>query len=69
LYVAPGSVLPVGRWDYTNPEAVDLAVTLGERDADAFEPQLRQLLDESWPAGRGDAVADQATSASVAPPG
>jgi len=49
LYLAPGEVLPVGRWDYTRPEGVDVAIAKGEQDADAFEATLDSFLDGRLP--------------------
>ena len=46
LYVAPTGPVPVGRWDYTRPLAVDDAVTLGERDADIHDAELTAFLEE-----------------------
>lgn len=64
LYLAPGEVLPVGRWDYTRPEGVDVAIAKGEQDADAFEATLDSFLDGRCPTSEPEGVARQATSAS-----
>lgn len=45
FYVAPRLPLPVGRWDYTRPDSVDLAVFLGEQDAAARRAELTAFLD------------------------
>jgi len=45
LYVAPTGPVPVGRWDYTRPLAVDDAVTMGERDADIHDAMLTEFLE------------------------
>ena len=33
LYIAPRAPVPAGRWDYTRPATVDLAVDMGKREA------------------------------------
>jgi hypothetical protein len=42
LYVAPRQPVPCGRWDYTQPDTVDLAVDAGAREA----AEHALLLDE-----------------------
>jgi predicted acylesterase/phospholipase RssA len=44
FYMAPGAPVPAGRWDYTRPGAVDEAVDMGERDAEAQLPLLHAFL-------------------------
>jgi hypothetical protein len=44
LYIAPRQPVPCGRWDYTRPETVDLAVDAGERDAVEHAPLLDAFL-------------------------
>ncbi len=44
LYVAPTGPVPAGRWDYTRPEGVEEAVTMGEREAGVHGAQLRAFL-------------------------
>jgi hypothetical protein len=45
LYIAPRKPLPCGRWDYTRPQDVELAVEAGEREAAEHEPALTAFLD------------------------
>jgi hypothetical protein len=51
LYIAPREPLPVGRWDYTRPEAVDLAVDVGARDAVEHLPALDAFLGDGAETG------------------
>ena len=44
LYIAPRQPVPCGRWDYTRPETVDLAVDVGARDAAEHAPLLDAFL-------------------------
>jgi hypothetical protein len=44
LYIAPREPVPCGRWDYTRPLDVELAVEAGEREAAAHEPALTEFL-------------------------
>jgi hypothetical protein len=44
LYVAPRQPVPCGRWDYTRPQDVELAVEAGEREAAEHEPALNAFL-------------------------
>ena len=44
LYVAPTEPVPIERWDYTRPHALEDAVALGERDADRHWPQVERFL-------------------------
>jgi hypothetical protein len=68
LYLAPSEALPVGRWDYTRPEGVDLAIATGERDADAFVAALDAFLGERRPPPDAADVAGQANSLFSPPP-
>jgi predicted acylesterase/phospholipase RssA len=45
LYVTPTRPVPVGRWDYTRPLAVEEAVEMGERDADIHDAMLTEFLE------------------------
>lgn len=47
LYLAPTEPVPVGRWDYTRPLALDDAVTLGERDAERHGRLVAKFLGEA----------------------
>jgi len=47
-YHCPSEPVPVNRWDYTRPERIDGAITLGRRDADRFAGEL-----DDWLAGIG----------------
>lgn len=44
LYIAPIEPVPCGRWDYTRPLDVELAVEAGEREATMHEPLLDAFL-------------------------
>jgi Patatin-like phospholipase len=44
LYIAPATVLPVNRWDYTRPELLDATIETGERDAELYAPLLDDFL-------------------------
>jgi hypothetical protein len=44
LYIAPPTVLPVHRWDYTRPELIDATIEAGERDAELYAPLLSDFL-------------------------
>jgi hypothetical protein len=35
-YVQPSVDIPVAKWDYTDPEGLDRAFALGQRDAERF---------------------------------
>lgn len=50
LYVAPRVPVPCGRWDYTRPGDVELAVEAGEREAAEHQPLLDAFLGEIPPA-------------------
>lgn len=43
-YHCPSEPVPVNRWDYTRPERIDGAITLGRRDADRFAGELDRWL-------------------------
>lgn len=36
VYVAPSRPVPVAKWDYTNPDALQLTFDLGQRDAETW---------------------------------
>lgn len=44
LYLAPSRALPIGRWDYTRPEALAATIAVGESDAPRHAPALRTFL-------------------------
>jgi predicted acylesterase/phospholipase RssA len=58
LYIAPREPVPCGRWDYTRPLDVELAVESGEREAATHEPVLTEFL----AAGPVAAISDPARS-------
>ena len=44
LYLAPSGPVPVTRWDYTRPDLLDETIAMGEREAAAHWPVLRDFL-------------------------
>lgn len=44
LYLAPSGPVPVHRWDYTRPEAVDATIALGRKDADTHQAILESFI-------------------------
>jgi hypothetical protein len=46
LYIAPSRPVPVGRWDYTMPDALFETVAMGEVEAAIHEAELNGLLTE-----------------------
>ena len=46
LTIAPTEPLPLTAWDYTRPDLIFDIVTLGERDAERYEPELLKMMNE-----------------------
>jgi predicted acylesterase/phospholipase RssA len=44
LYLAPTGPTPIGRWDYTRPEALEDTVAMGEAEALVHAPALDAFL-------------------------
>jgi predicted acylesterase/phospholipase RssA len=53
LYLAPTEPVPVERWDYTSPQAVEDTVAMGEREAGVHQGLLDAFLAESAPPASG----------------
>jgi predicted acylesterase/phospholipase RssA len=45
FYVAPLRDVPVDRWDYTRPQALEDTVTMGEQDAPRHWQAVKRFLD------------------------